>query len=433
MNSLIYMPTGLNSPELEVLLSKAQEDLDKKKKVIILTCSGNGAYACSLNIYSSKSICHSCNFLKKKGLEKLKGDYEVIETPFLKKENKYLIKKKKNLMVMSYKNFDIGLGVFASYVNYTRDADLEGFFSKKIITRLHNTSVIIYNFTKAILKKKKIQSLSTYNSRMNQGRPVFRLGQQLRLKQNTLEFLTANNHVLNSKKYFVTSPFFLKPAIDNFWKKLKNKNFFTKRIKKHFLDRLNSKVSLDIKPYTKHQTKNLLPNDWNNCKKNIVYFASSDDEHDSFGKENWMTLYKNQEEAIVKIAEYIGTKKPNYNFWIRMHPSLMGVKWLWVQKIIEIEKKFNNVYVISPESKVSTYAVLFNCDLSLSTASSIIVEANYYRKPIIALCDSIFSNLGLTYFPKSRKQLFNLIQKNLKPKKKILAYKWPAFFFIWRF
>ena len=32
MNSLIYMPTGLNSPELEVLLSKAQEDLDKKKK-----------------------------------------------------------------------------------------------------------------------------------------------------------------------------------------------------------------------------------------------------------------------------------------------------------------------------------------------------------------------------------------------------------------
>ena len=56
---------------------------------------------------------------------------------------------------MSYKNFDIGLGVFASYVNYTRDADLEGFFSKKIITRLHNTSVIIYNFTKAILKKKK--------------------------------------------------------------------------------------------------------------------------------------------------------------------------------------------------------------------------------------------------------------------------------------
>jgi hypothetical protein len=428
MNSLIYIPTGFNSPEVELLFSKAQEELDNKKKLIILTCSGKGAYACSLNVYSLKSICHACNFLKKKGLEKLKGNYEVIETPFLKEEDKYIFNEKFSLMNLSYKNFDIGLGVFSSYVNYTRDANLEGFFSKKAITRLYNTSVIIYDFAKVIFKKKNIKSLITYNSRMNQTRPIFRLGQQQDLKQSNLEFWSASSQVIDSKNNFITNPNFLKPAIEIFWKKFKKKKLYLKRIKKHFSDRLNSKVSLDIKPYTKHQTKKLLPHNWDSKKKNIVYFASSDDEHDSFGKENWMKLYKSQEEAIIKIAEYIGTKKSNYDFWIRMHPSLIGVKWQWVQKIIEVGKKFSNVHVINAESKVSTYEVLFNCDASLSTASTIIVEAVYYQKPVIVFCESIFSKLGLTYFPKSRKQLFHFIEKKLKPKKKILSYKWPAFY-----
>ena len=427
MNTLIYIPTGFNSPEVELLFSKAQEELDNKKKLIILTCSGKGAYACSINIYSLKSICSTCKFLKKKGLEKLRGNYQVIETPYLKKKEKYINSKKKKLMNMSYKTFDIGLSIFASYVNYTRDADLEGFFSKKIITNLYNTSVIIYDYAKLLIEKNSIEHIITYNSRMNQTRPIFRLAQQLKLNQSNLEFWSTNNQTIDSKNYFITDPNFLKPAIEIFWNKFKNKNLSLKKIKKHFLDRLNSRVSLDIKPYTKHQTKNLLPHNWDKKKRNIVYFASSDDEHDSFGKENWMTLYKSQEEAVIKIAEYIAKKKPNYDFWIRMHPSLMGVKWKWVKKIIQTAEKFKNVHVIKPESKVSTYKVLFECDLSLATASTIILEANYYQKPVIVLCDSIFSKLGLTYFPKSRKQLFSFIEKKLKPRERMLSYKWPAY------
>ena len=58
MNSkgtLIYIPTGLNSPELEVLLAKAQIEI-KKNSTTILICSGGTGYACSKNIYSSKKL-----------------------------------------------------------------------------------------------------------------------------------------------------------------------------------------------------------------------------------------------------------------------------------------------------------------------------------------------------------------------------------------
>jgi hypothetical protein len=63
---LIYIPTGLNTPELEILLSKAQNLIDIKNNVTIVTCSGGKNYYCSKNIYSIKSICHSCKILRNK-------------------------------------------------------------------------------------------------------------------------------------------------------------------------------------------------------------------------------------------------------------------------------------------------------------------------------------------------------------------------------
>ena len=50
-NILIYIPTGLNHPELQVLIDKAQQEIYKKNKVIILTCPGGRDYACSKKIY----------------------------------------------------------------------------------------------------------------------------------------------------------------------------------------------------------------------------------------------------------------------------------------------------------------------------------------------------------------------------------------------
>ena len=39
-NYLVFIPTGLNSPELELLIAHTQEMIDKKHKVTILSCKG---------------------------------------------------------------------------------------------------------------------------------------------------------------------------------------------------------------------------------------------------------------------------------------------------------------------------------------------------------------------------------------------------------
>ena len=78
-NILIYIPTGLNHPELQVLIDKAQQEIYKKNKVMILTCPGGRDYACSKKIYSKLSgFCKLCNSMKFKAIKSLIGNYELI-------------------------------------------------------------------------------------------------------------------------------------------------------------------------------------------------------------------------------------------------------------------------------------------------------------------------------------------------------------------
>jgi len=100
-NNLVFIPTGLNSPEYEVLISTAQNLLDKNQKVTLLVCRGGDKYSCSKNILSIKSICNLCKYKRDKLIENLKGDYEVIQTPAIKK----VIFKKKFINFKKLKNF----------------------------------------------------------------------------------------------------------------------------------------------------------------------------------------------------------------------------------------------------------------------------------------------------------------------------------------
>ena len=55
MNYLVFIPNGLNSPELEILLCKCQLILDQKKKLEIVISPGFKNYACS-KIYFHKKL-----------------------------------------------------------------------------------------------------------------------------------------------------------------------------------------------------------------------------------------------------------------------------------------------------------------------------------------------------------------------------------------
>nr|WP_281722642.1 hypothetical protein [Nitrosomonas nitrosa] len=48
MSTLIYIPVGLQTPELEILITKVQNCINAGENTIVATCAGGKGYTCSL-------------------------------------------------------------------------------------------------------------------------------------------------------------------------------------------------------------------------------------------------------------------------------------------------------------------------------------------------------------------------------------------------
>ena len=175
----------------------------------------------------------------------------------------------------------------------------------------------------------------------------------------------------------------------------------------------------DKKSYVNNQIKNLMPAKWDFKKKNIVFFTSADDEYVVLGDQYKSLAYKDQTDAITKIAKcFKGLSKKNYNLWIRMHPNMENVKWSYCLNILKLDNLYPNVHVLSASSKVSSYELISHCDKFLTYNSSSALEAVYMNKPSILLSKTYFDKLNCFYIPRSHKNVLKLIFNSIKPKTK---------------
>jgi len=411
--SLVYIPTGLNTPELEILLSKAQSLIDAKNNVTILTCSGGKNYHCSKNIYSIKSICLSCKILRNKGISKLSGTFKLLTSPSISwtaEKNEKL--NYKNLIKKKYLNFDIGYGVYASYVAITRDMELESRNASNVCSRLLNTSETLADYFENLLDTEKFNYVVLYNGRMNQYRPLFRIAQNKKINISNMEFRGSNQQTYDYKKFFSMDLKFLSKKINYFWKN--NNRYLNKRkLTKFYIDKYRGFENSLKKSFTADQNKNLLPINWYKDRINIVYYTASNDELISYGKEYNLSFYKDQNDILFRLAKTLQKKKfKKYNLWIRMHPNLKGLHWNFVNAQKKIGESFKNVFIIPPESKISSYKLMKKSNIILATSSSsTIAEANFWNKPTITIGPNIWNRIGISVTPNSHTELEKMIER----------------------
>ena len=202
---LVYLPVGLNHPELEVILSRCQIVLDQGFELDIIVCSGKGGYACSKNIFSQKGICYLCNKNKSRGISKLKGRFNVISTPEIKLKNLASNKKtfisNKSLKTFEISGSDIGQSVYSSYLGLTRDYMLEGLLAESSCRALLATSLTLHYFFLEYLSKNKISKIILYNGRHNQYRPLVRIAQQKKITVEVNEFFENGLNDRSARKF----------------------------------------------------------------------------------------------------------------------------------------------------------------------------------------------------------------------------------------
>ena len=427
---LIDIPNSLGSPELELLLSTAQILIDKKENVEIVTCLGGKNYTCSKNIFSQRSICMTCKSKRLNSFKKLKGKFDLTYTPELKNydefEGKFDLKNRITINSSKIDGVDIGAATLSSYLDISRDANLDGLIARRTLKKLIKTTINLYFYFNKKLNKK--HHIIIYNGRNSEYRPLLRIANKKKIEISNLEWSgdgEKNIGIRNFKNHLVQDIDNMNKVIKNHWKNSSKENKCD-----HYFHYIKAgRVVNDKASYVLKQNKDLLPDEWDQSKRNIVYFTSSMDEYFALGGEFDKTIYKDQNASLKKI---IGSLKEindkNIYFWVRCHPNLSNVFWKYNSDTFKFHDPKNRDFVIKPTSKISSYKMLLNCEKILNYNSRTGIEAVYWKKPSIVLGRSVFEKLNCIYKPKNHKETMKFIlDKNLTPKSKLGPIKWASY------
>ena len=137
-------------------------------------------------------------------------------------------------------------------------------------------------------------------------------------------------------------------------------------------------------------------------------------------------LYANQNDAIRAIITEFTERDPNVHFYLRMHPNLGKVDNQQTKELYDLQS--DNFTLIRPFDPVDSFAMVENCEKSITFGSTIGVEATFWGKPSILFGKSFYDDIDCVYKPNSYEQLFTWIANpNLPPKPKENALKYGLF------
>jgi hypothetical protein len=402
-------------------LAERVESKDPSDKIYYLNCS-NSFDACYFNFEGKPNVCFSCRINANRNLKLFEGDYTPLSFDNILAEDDF---KQANLFFKDnaaidfntkYENFEIGEALLSVYISNTRIRDLESANKSTYIIKSKINSLALYIAVKRFLREKNINSVVSFNGRMDYKRAVFRAAEALGIDCYNYERTRPGGYIEIFKNTLPHNIVAKTEWINKAW----NDPEYTLEEKiqigtKFFEDKKAGKVIVD-KSYVKDQQKGLLPGEVKGSSNNIVLFTSSDDEFAAVGKEYKNPFFLDQLDGIKYVVDLIGKQLPDLNLIIRMHPNLKGVKGAEATGILTLDKIYPNIHVIPPESPVDSYALINMADKIVVFGSSIGIESSFWRKPVILLAKSFYWFLDVAYIPNDKEEILGLLKADLANK-----------------
>jgi len=415
------------------MLSRAQQAIDGGEDVIVVGCPGGRGYACSLNIHGLAPICHVCKRQRSRGVDNLKGRFTYVESPaaYPGRDTGSLlnveIKDRWAIKSLTYRSVDVGQAAYSSYVGLSRDLDLEGILARSTLMKLLHTAQLLSAYWFDLLKEKEVTRVVLYNGRQNHNRPLLRVARLLGVEAEVMEFSGPDARCVY--QFHNCPPLDLNNLamlIDENWETVEGDR---EEIARQYFEFKRQGAAVNERSFVLGQTKGLLPEGWDPEKRNIVIFNSSEDEFAAAGGEYDETLYPSQTEAVSRICDALD-QEPDLRIYLRMHPNLSQVKWRFARQLREMGSLHSNVVVVPPESSISTYSMLAECDVVVSFGSTVGIEAAYWGKPSILVRRCVYERTGSVYVPRSHEELIALLKdRSLSPLPSFGAKKVAVFWY----
>jgi hypothetical protein len=151
------------------------------------------------------------------------------------------------------------------------------------------------------------------------------------------------------------------------------------------------------------QKKGKLISDWSDKSFNLSFFVASQDELNLI-EEYSSTLPFSQIDCVKKISQQF----PKIRIYVRTHPNLKEVDASFISDINSLSV-LSNVWVISADSDVDTYELVYKSSLIVSFGSTVGVEAAYMKKPSLIIGTSLYEAFSCSAHVYNEKDLISYI------------------------
>jgi len=402
MENITFLNLAAQSPSLELNLALS-EKVQKETELPHTFFMCNSAFlSCSVNIDNKKSICRICKFKAKKGFQHYKK----------RNPNSKLIKISRNdiiknqLSLNNNERKEIQLGVDSTIASQLRLDDLSVLNKKwkNRRDRLLQSSIGQLNFFKTYISKNQISNFIFFNGRISCARPLIVVSKVTGVDFIVFDAAINGKTPMYSKNQMFHSIEFEKHnSIKTYLKHFKE----SRKIAEEYMFKKQNRISLNHdRTYTAHQKEGYLNKKIKSSKNKLIsVFTSSDDEYRFIGIDWEDYGIVDQIESIKKLARKLNNE---YTLVVKMHPNQKSMHQSVLEKYKTLE---NEVLIIWPEDKTDTYELIQQSYLVINFCSSIGIEANYLRKPVVQIGASRTIKLPSVNYVQNAQQAIKLIEE----------------------
>lgn len=402
-NIAFYLNYALGSPPLELHISTIKDLLTRNNNITVYICN-KGLKSCTANPLNSHTVCMYCKFRAIDGLKDIKNKVTI----------KYLDLDGLPSDVDPKIDNSLNLGVMSSMASAVKAQSYDQLNNKwkKYYNNMLFSSKQLYNFFMIEIDKNKYDFVFMFNGRFGDVKPVLEASRNSNIGYGLVEVKKSLHEIVFVNELIHSIDGNTKRAF-NYYEKNKEQalinaeSFYGKKIK-------NEDTGDPV--YTKNQQSGMLSDAIVNTNKIVVaIYPTTDDEYKFIGKEWDGFVPEDQVLEIDSLANNLN--KDQYILIVKMHPNQAHTAENVLERYLELQNKYSHVVVEDPLSKKDTYALMQRSDFVVNFASTIGVEACYARKVVIAIGDTTFSKMNISYKTTSGKEAAELISSGcLVPK-----------------
>lgn len=432
MNVLVFSAYAINSPHFEAELDIAHSHLDAGDRVTMLTC-GSELEVCDPNPYHDAPRCARCIGRCKAGLALLPSSITV--EPFFRltaedrrdlDELPTRFESHDELKRLHVGRFDIGYAALSSLISKVRDPAPDLAVHGSLLRGFLRSAWTVHRSMCRYLDTHDVDRVYVFNGRFSSMRAVLRACQEQSVECFTHERGRDPTRYILLPNTTIHDIETVQGLIWETWHAARTDPDREQIGRQWYEARAQGEFD---NVFVRGQRRKRLPSGWDDNKRNISIFVSSEDEFAGISDEWRNSLYESQNEALGAIIESLRFDPRNIHLYIRTHPNLSLVDNDQTRTIAKLEAPF--VTVIPPSDPVDTYELMRNSVSVVAFGSTSGIEAAYWGVPSILAGATFYQDLGVTYNPATHDELIQMLHTDLQPKPieptLVYGYFWPTF------